>query len=237
MGRNCYRDVVDTTNRGSGFTAARVADALRRDVLEGVLGIDARIKENDLVQRFAVSRNTAREALRQLASEGLIVLRLHSGATVRRLALPDVRDIYSVRRILEPSAIMRSVQADQALFPALVDAVERGEDAAARRAWQTGATASLDVHRAIVALHESPRTSAFFDHQLAQLRVAFWNLPFETEQQSAWIERDRDIVDMIVSGRRAPAVQAMERYLDDSEAQVIDAFRAVSLAPARAVRV
>lgn len=221
----------------SGFTAGRVADVLRRDVLEGVLGIDARIKENDLVQRFEVSRNTAREALRQLQSEGLIVLRLHSGATVRRLDLPDVRDIYAVRRILEPSAIMRSVQADQGLFPALIEAVERGEDASARRAWRAGATASLDMHRAIVALHESPRTSAFFEHQLAQLRVAFWNLPFETEEQTDWIERDRAIVDMIVSGRRTSAVEAMERYLDDSEAQVIDAFRAMNRTPMRSVGV
>jgi DNA-binding GntR family transcriptional regulator len=221
---------------GNGFTAARVADALRRDVLEGVLGIDARLKENDLVERFAISRNTAREALRQLASEGLIVLRMHSGATVRRLELPDVRDVYAVRRILEPSAIMRSVQADQALFPALTDAVERGEAATARQAWQAGATASLDMHRAIVALHESPRTSAFFDHQLAQLRVAFWILPFETAQQAGWIERDRVIVDMIVSGQRSSAVEAMHRYLDDSEAQVIDAFRALERMSARPVR-
>lgn len=211
----------------TGFTAARVADALRREVLEGVLGADGRLKENDLVARFSVSRNTAREALRQLASEGLLVLRMHSGAAVRRLDTADVRDIFRVRRTLEPAAILVSVQAEQHQFTAITDAVARGNRESRQQNWRAAATASLDMHQAIVALHGSPRISTFFEHQLAQLRVAFWCLPFESELQSGWIERDQEIVDLLVRGRRAVAADMMMDYLNDSESAVIDEFRAL----------
>src|SRR5262245_62440649 len=101
---------------------------------------------------------------------------MHSGAAVRRLGVSDVRDIFRVRRILEPSAILASVTADGPQFNDLLAAVERGELATAQQDWRAAATASLEMHQALVALHGSPRISSFFDLQLAQLRVVFWGL-------------------------------------------------------------
>ncbi|HEX9834954.1 MAG TPA: GntR family transcriptional regulator, partial [Mycobacterium sp.] len=69
----------------------QVADALRRDIVEGRLGEGDSIgTEAQLVERFEVSRPTLREALRILDAEGLIsVLRgVLGGVTVHR---PDRR--------------------------------------------------------------------------------------------------------------------------------------------------
>ncbi|MBJ8344323.1 GntR family transcriptional regulator [Antrihabitans sp. YC2-6] len=208
------------------FSAERVAETLRREVLAGALGADARIKDAELAQRFEVSRNTAREALRLLAAQGLVVLRLHSGAAVRRLDIDEVRDIYRVRRTLECSAVQNSSRAHEQRLLAVERAVVEAEEHLARDEWAQAATASLGVHTAIVGLLESPSMSRFFDEQLAQLRIAFWALPIDTEFQTLWIPRDREIADLLLGGKRELAARALLSYIDDSEARVLDAMRA-----------
>jgi DNA-binding GntR family transcriptional regulator len=222
---------MTTAPEDGGFSAERVAEALRRAVLEGEFGADDRIKDPDLMKRFGVSRSTAREALRLVASEGLVVLRMHAGAAVRRLEFEDVRDIYRVRRTLEDSAIVGSSRAPQDLLVRIDEAVGVAEDDVRHQRWHQALTASLYVHAAVVALHQSDRMSRFFAQQLAQLRVAFWALPMETDVQSNWVSRDREIVDLLLGGRRDEAAHQLKQYLDDSETHVIDAFRALERPP------
>jgi DNA-binding GntR family transcriptional regulator len=217
---------MDEVTESMDSAAERVAEALRREVTEGALPADARLKDQDLAERFGVSRNTVREALRLVASEGLVVVRRHTGAAVRRLELADVHDIYRVRHALERSAVLASHTAAEHLFDAASAAVELAEKCVEREAWHEAVTASLDVHSAIVALGGSDRLSRFFVQQLAQLRIAHWELPIETDVQAEWVARDREIVDLILAGRRDKAALELRQYLDDSEARLVDALRA-----------
>lgn len=212
----------------SEAAAERVSSSLRLDVTEGRLGPGDRLKDLDLAVRFGVSRLTIRESLRLLAAEGLVTVRLHSGAMVRRLEVDDVRDIYRVRRSLECSALLSSSFADESAFEAVDDAVSAAERAAEAGRWAEAGTASLRFHEAVVALHGSPSLSRFFAQQIALLRLAFWAFEVESEFQAGWIPRDREIVDLLMAGRREHAERAMRRYLDDSEAVVVDASRALT---------
>ncbi len=61
----------------------RVASALERDIRSGKLGYGAQLEsENELVRRFAVSRNTVRKGLEALAGKGLIATRVGIGSFV-----------------------------------------------------------------------------------------------------------------------------------------------------------
>lgn len=67
----------------------QVVEALRRDMLEGVFPVGTHLPtEEELSARFSVSRNTVREALKQLRNHGLVVSRRGSGTTVARLDTP-----------------------------------------------------------------------------------------------------------------------------------------------------
>ena len=55
----------------------RVANELEQDIRSGVLGFGDQLQsENELVQRFSVSRNTVRKGLEELSSRGLITTRM-----------------------------------------------------------------------------------------------------------------------------------------------------------------
>ena len=76
-----------------------------RDLIIGCeLRPDAKIPEKELCERFGVSRTPLREALKVLAYEGLVVLQPNRGATVSRLTLSDLDDLFPIYSRLEALA-------------------------------------------------------------------------------------------------------------------------------------
>ncbi len=217
----------DTYTQAGTATVDRVVAALRHDVVEGRLLPGAPLRDQQLAERFGVSRNTMRDALRLLVAEGLVVSRLHAGSAVRRLQPEDVRDIYTARRVVEGAAVQSSVLAREDRLHAVEVAVTRGEEAMKRRQGTEAGTASLAFHQALVDLANSPRLSAFFATIFAQLRLAFAEMEDEEAFQASWIPRDREIAEHLLSGRRDAAVVELQRYLDDPEAMVLDVVRSV----------
>jgi DNA-binding GntR family transcriptional regulator len=58
-----------------------------------------------LVEYTGASRTPVREALRKLAADGLVDIAPRVGATVARISLRSVRELFDYRRVLEPAAI------------------------------------------------------------------------------------------------------------------------------------
>lgn len=81
-----------------------LVDRVRTLIVEGQLAPEARIHESELGRALGVSRTPLREALKVLASEGLIELVPGRGAVVKRLTRKDVREMLDVLIALETLA-------------------------------------------------------------------------------------------------------------------------------------
>ena len=77
---------------------------LRALIIEGSLRPGSRIDERELCQRFGISRTPLREALKVLASEGLVELLPHRGSRVTRLSATELRDAFEIVASLEALA-------------------------------------------------------------------------------------------------------------------------------------
>jgi len=77
---------------------------LRALITDGALRPGSRIDERELCQRFGISRTPLREALKVLASEGLVELLPHRGSRVTRLSAPELRDAFEIVAALEALA-------------------------------------------------------------------------------------------------------------------------------------
>jgi len=86
-----------------------VREVLRRAILNGELESGSRLVQAELAATLEVSTTPVREALRDLASEGLIRFDPHRGAVVAELNPDELREIYEIRQILEPHAMAQAV--------------------------------------------------------------------------------------------------------------------------------
>ncbi|WPB95828.1 GntR family transcriptional regulator [Streptomyces malaysiensis] len=202
-------------------TADRAAEELREGIVTGALPPGTPLREVSLAAELGVSRNTLREALRLLTTEGLVSQRLHKGAVVSTMSADRIRDIYLVRRTLELRAVEESGSATPAALTAIDGAVRAEEQAEHAGDWREVGTASLRFHCAIVATLGSPMLDAMFRGVTAQQRLAFAVVAEERRIQQPWVERDREICDLIHAGYRAAAGRALREYLDDSQRVVL----------------
>lgn len=87
-----------------------VVGRMRDMVIEGQLAAETRINESELCQRLGVSRTPVREAIKTLASEGLIELVRNKGAIVKRLGIDEVTDMLEAVAVLELYAARAGVE-------------------------------------------------------------------------------------------------------------------------------
>ncbi len=78
-----------------------VLDRLRNMILAGELRAGERVPERVLCDRFGISRTPLREALKVLATEGLIDLLPNRGAAVSRISAEGLREAFEVMGALE----------------------------------------------------------------------------------------------------------------------------------------
>ncbi len=81
-----------------------LVERLRELIVESTLEPGVRVPERQLCERFAVSRTPLREALKVLASEGLLELLPRRGAQVTRLTAADLDEMFPVMGALEALA-------------------------------------------------------------------------------------------------------------------------------------
>ncbi|MDP9810095.1 DNA-binding GntR family transcriptional regulator [Rhizobium tibeticum] len=81
-----------------------LVNRLRDMIIEGRLDPGTRLHEGQLGEQLGVSRTPLREAIKYLASEGLVELVPSRGAVVKRFSPKDVQDMLAVLRKLEEFA-------------------------------------------------------------------------------------------------------------------------------------
>jgi DNA-binding GntR family transcriptional regulator len=106
-------------------STGRVLDLLREEILNDAFAPGARLGEVELASQLGVSRTPIREALRQLAAEGLIELTPNRGARVLSWTLEELESLFELRTTLEPRltgvAARRATEADITELARLAD--------------------------------------------------------------------------------------------------------------------
>src|SRR6476659_8328561 len=80
----------------------QVYEAVRAGILAGDLPRGSRLRQAALAEELGVSRTPLREALRRLATEGLVEFEANRGATVAEHAFSDMRHAWQARLAMEP---------------------------------------------------------------------------------------------------------------------------------------
>ncbi len=92
-----------------------VAESLRQRIFNRELPPGSWIDELKIAEAYGISRTPLREALKVLAAEGLVTMKVRRGAYVTEVSEQDLADVYHLLSLLESDAV--GVVAQNATLP------------------------------------------------------------------------------------------------------------------------
>jgi len=149
---------------GPEVIAQRIALAIR----EKVIAPGAPLVQEDLARRFSVSRSPVREALRILATEGVIEMTPGGGARVRLLNRAELDELYDLRLLIEPTItrdIVERMGPDQ--LRALESLADRMRETPDVEQWMRS---NFEFHTRLHVAAGRPRTAEILEGLLAAVQ-------------------------------------------------------------------
>src|ERR1700750_3426672 len=102
-----------------------VYERLRADILACALAPGDDMREQELAERYEVSRQPVREALLRLEREHLVTVQPRQGYRVNPISLSDARALLRFRLALEPACVAETIEHAPDKVLAALDAFRR----------------------------------------------------------------------------------------------------------------
>jgi DNA-binding GntR family transcriptional regulator len=172
-----------------------VAERLRELILSGDLEPKARVNELELSQRFGISRTPLREAIKILATEGLLELLPNRGARVASLSEKEIDEMIEVVAGLEATAAdlaCRTITDDEiavieGLHHAMVEAWKRDDE-------PTYFRLNREIHEAIMQASRNAVLQGVYANLAGRIQRARYTAHKTAEQ---WRQAVRDHEEML----------------------------------------
>lgn len=220
----------------TGTAADKLAESLAEAIISGEYGPGARLDEQQLAQRYSVSRTPVREALRQLATSGLIEIKARRGAFVTQVSPAQLEEMFVAMGELEATcarlAAMSMSPTERRRLQAYHD---RMGDLAAGADVKGFAEANDVFHSMIYAgAHNAviAEMTAAMRRRLQPFRRAQFQL--EGRPSRSHLEHDA-VVRAIIQGDTSTAHKAMLNHVNLVEASFEELCGGVLLAGSEAV--
>lgn len=204
----------------------QIRESIRRQLQHGEIGPEERLVDVEIANKLGVSRMPVREALLQLVNEGYLIGTTR-GFMLPTLSLKDIKDIFEIRKLLEPRA---AGNAARNLTPeaeaALREALARARKAHAARDVDELAAASRLFRATWLAAEPNWRMAATIQRFVDQVQIVRLGTLDDPATQDVVLDCLEKLVDAFVR-RDGPAVEALmmtfilegERHFFDGHAR------------------
>jgi GntR family transcriptional repressor for pyruvate dehydrogenase complex len=202
-------------------------DRLREQITSGVWPVGTRLpSEATLAAELGVGRSTIREAIRALASTGMVESRQGAGTFVRAAAASQVEletrlrraallDVYEVRHALELQAgRLAATRRDAGDLARLQSTLDRRQAALAVARDAAFVEADLAFHQAVVDAAHNPILTELFASFTSALREAMFDVFADHELQLDATPAHLDLATAIRAGDPEAASAATGSHLD-----------------------
>ncbi len=229
---DCGDDDSDGTIRAVGVAEDRksgqegrgaVQRGIRQALAAGDMVPGQRLVEQELSETFQVTRSSVREALQELAAEGLVELVPHRGARVRVISVEDAVQITECRAALEGlcagRAATRATDQDRAALLGIGDAMR---EAVAQGELQTYSALNRRLHETVARVSGQEVAESLLERLNAQMVRYQFRLASRPGRPAQSLPQHLAIIEAVVSGDPAAAERAARAHIDS----VIEQLRA-----------
>jgi DNA-binding GntR family transcriptional regulator len=191
-----------------------VAERLRQRIFAHELTPGDWIDEQKLAEQYGISRTPLREALKVLASEGLVELRPRRGCYVTEISPQDLDDIFPLMAMLEGRCVVDAIKKATPLDIVTLQTIhERLESAAREGRIDAFFEANQEFHRAIQELANNRWMLTVIQDLRKVLKLSrLHSLSLEGRLQQS-LEEHRIIMAAVVAGDQVKAEKCMYEHL------------------------
>jgi DNA-binding GntR family transcriptional regulator len=191
----------------------QVVTELRQAILSGRLKPGERLVEERLADELGVSRNPVREAIRALASEGLVEVTARRGAAVATMTEQEARETIELRALLEgQNARLAARRQDKQIIKRIETVLNKGSAAVAAKRFDQLFDLNLLFHRELAAAGQNTVLGVLL--QKLRERTSMLFSPMDPGRQARSWEEHAAILRAIIKGdERAAATLAAEHVM------------------------
>lgn len=192
---------------------------LRSRILAGELAPDGRLAQEELAHAMGMSITPLREAIRQLASEGLVTVVAHRDVRVSGVSADEARSLLEVRLSLEPAATrLAAERRDDEDLQRIAELAERLLPVN-RRTGDEAVAAHRDFHRAVYRACGNDIMVRMLDEvwdKSERYRRLGLDLPAGDEPRVADLEEHHELVRLLRAGDADAAERLARRHVAHS---------------------
>jgi len=191
-----------------------VADQLRVRIFAHELAPGTWIDEQTLAKEFGISRTPLREAIKVLAAEGIITMKLRRGAYVTEVNRGDLEQIFTILSLLEGQAAKEAAtKAQEKDLNELDDMHLRLEKAAADRNLDQFFEVNVRFHERIIAIANNPWMTGVIADLRKVLKLQRKDSLSRTGRLQSSLSEHREILKALLERDPIAAEQAMRTHL------------------------
>lgn len=191
-----------------------VADQLRVRIFAHELAPGTWIDEQTLAKEFGISRTPLREAIKVLAAEGLITMKLRRGAYVTEVNRGDLEQIFTILSLLEGQAAKEAAtKAQEKDLNDLDDMHLRLEKAAADRNLDQFFEVNVRFHERIIAIANNPWMTSVIADLRKVLKLQRKDSLSRSGRLQSSLSEHREILKALLKRDPIAAEQAMRTHL------------------------
>lgn len=188
--------------------AARIASALRSEIMHGDLAPGSKLAQVSLAERFGVSRIPVRDALQILAGEGLVEPSANATVVVTSMSVEELQELYDLRGAIEPMATQLAVpNVGRADVLYMRKQLERMAESGDARTWLA---ANTEFHAVVYRRANRPRTIELIE-QLRRQTDRYIYLHLEAIGHTFHLDAEHEEILAAVEQRDGPLTARLTR--------------------------
>lgn len=199
-----------------------VAEQLRQSIWNREIAFGERLIESDLSEKFDVSRNTIRDALKILEYEEMIIIQPRKGTYVSQFSKTDWQEIVELRSLVESFAFMRasSFLNDEHLsnLEKLLNDMKKVTE---NQNWNELFDLDMKFHSYVVELSDNSRIIKLYKSIQVQIRTFLLYLDnYYSSYHSFYVEQ-KDLFDALVTKNPEIVDKKIRAHIEYVEGQFI----------------
>ena len=201
-------------------------DYLNNSIIEGHLKSGEALIENDLCERFGISRSPIRECFRILESEGLITIVPRKGTFVRRFTGKEIEDIFPVRAYLEGlAAKLATPHIGDKEITILDDLIKKMDNSISKKGVKPFLRYNYNFHSLFIKASKND----VLEKTLVRLGKGFWlRIAFLYYQYPSQLtlsnKMHKDILEAFKKGDARSAERLVRKHIEHAKQPLIKSF-------------